>query len=131
MQATAGGASWWHHSRRGAPAAPDAQRLPDEGFGLEEFKRTLGIMEGYLREWIEQLKAGQSTVESSIITRTSQIAGAYARLGARDSAFEWLEKAYAEHNPALVHLRENVVFDNLRPDPRFADLLRRIGLPPV
>jgi hypothetical protein len=46
-----------------------------------------------------------------------------------DHAFEWLEKAYAEHSRDLVHVRENPGFDNVRSDPRFADLLRRIGLP--
>jgi hypothetical protein len=53
------------------------------------------------------------------------------KVGEKDRAFQLLETAYAEHNPRLVSLRENVVFDNPRDDPRFADLLRRIGLPPV
>jgi tetratricopeptide (TPR) repeat protein len=81
---------------------------------------------GYLREWIEQLKRKPYDVRTP-----ETIAGAYARLGDKDRAFQLLETAYAERNPRLVNLRENVVFDNLRDDPRFADLLRRIGLPPV
>jgi tetratricopeptide (TPR) repeat protein len=83
-------------------------------------------MPGYLREWIEQLKRGQVTIYTTL-----SIAGAHARLGERDRAFEWLERAYAERNPGLVHVRELVEFDNIRSDPRFADLLRRIGLPPI
>ena len=55
----------------------------------------------------------------------------YARLGDRDAAFKWLEKDFAERGEGLVHLREEITFDNLRSDPRFADLLRRIGLPPL
>jgi len=57
------------------------------------------------------------------------IAELYARLGQKDQAFEWLEKAYAEHPGGLVRLKEEVGFDNLRSDPRCADLLRCIGLP--
>ena len=83
-------------------------------------------MAGYLREWIEQLKRRQYDVRTP-----ERIAGAYARLGDKDRAFQLLETAYAQHDPRLVLLRENVAFDSLRDDPRFADLLRRIGLPPV
>ena len=84
-------------------------------------------MPGYLREWIEQLKRGAVTRYTSVL-----LAGAYARLGERDRAFEWLERAYADYrSPLLPHVREFLEFDNLRSDPRFNDLLRRIGLPPV
>ena len=41
--------------------------------------------------------------------------------------FEWLERAYQERNPDLIELRSEPVFDGLRSDPRFADLLRRVG----
>jgi len=56
----------------------------------------------------------------------------YAELGEKEQAFEWLEKAYEEHSSTLVHLGDGMVCtcDALRSDPRFADLLRRIGLPP-
>ncbi len=56
----------------------------------------------------------------------------YAELGEKEQAFEWLEKAYEERSSALVHLGNGLVCtcDVLRSDPRFADLLRRIGLPP-
>ena len=57
------------------------------------------------------------------------IAELYSRLGEKDQAFEWLEKAYAQHFDGLVRLKEEVGFNNLRSDPRYADLLRRIGLP--
>jgi tetratricopeptide (TPR) repeat protein len=56
----------------------------------------------------------------------------YASLGEKEQAFEWLEKAYEERSSALVHLGDGIpcTCDALRSDPRFADLLRRIGLPP-
>ncbi|HJQ68073.1 MAG TPA: protein kinase [Blastocatellia bacterium] len=51
----------------------------------------------------------------------------YANLDERDKAFEWLERAFEERAGFLVHIKSEPAFDNLRPDPRFADLLRRIG----
>ena len=58
------------------------------------------------------------------------IALVYAALGEKDHAFEWLEKAYNEHQPYLTLIKVEPVFDSLRSDPRFADLLSRIGLKP-
>jgi serine/threonine protein kinase/tetratricopeptide (TPR) repeat protein len=49
-------------------------------------------------------------------------------LGDHDQAFEWLERAYRDRDMALVHLGDDPFYDPLRADPRFADLLGRIGL---
>jgi serine/threonine-protein kinase len=51
-------------------------------------------------------------------------------LGDKDGAFAWLEKAYDERSDTLVFLKVEPRYDSLRADPRFADLLRRVGLPP-
>jgi TolB-like protein/DNA-binding winged helix-turn-helix (wHTH) protein/Tfp pilus assembly protein PilF len=57
----------------------------------------------------------------------SEIAAIYASLGDSDQAMDWLEKAYEERfNPGVL-LRPG--YDPLRSDPRFQDLLRRVGLP--
>jgi TolB-like protein/Flp pilus assembly protein TadD len=53
----------------------------------------------------------------------------YAALGDKDQAFAWLEKAYEERSDVMTVLEEERAFDPLRSDPRFQDLLRRIGLP--
>ena len=45
-------------------------------------------------------------------------------------AFLWLEKAYDERTNSLAYLKVDATWDPLRSDPRFADLVRRIGLPP-
>ena len=55
----------------------------------------------------------------------------YACLGEKDQAFEWLGKAYAEQVNYLINLKTDPNFDNLRSDPRYADLLRRTGFPQV
>ena len=54
----------------------------------------------------------------------------YAGLGEKDQAFTWLEKAYEERTSRLGYLKVEPLWDPLRSDPRFADLVRRIGLPP-
>ncbi len=52
----------------------------------------------------------------------------YARLGDKDKAFEWLHKAYTAHSQDLTFsLLVEPAFDSLRSDPRFQDLLRRMG----
>ncbi len=54
----------------------------------------------------------------------------YSGLGDRDQAFAQLEEAYAERSNFLLYLRSYPILDELRPDPRFEDLVRRIGFPP-
>jgi DNA-binding winged helix-turn-helix (wHTH) protein/Tfp pilus assembly protein PilF len=58
------------------------------------------------------------------------IAAIYARLGEKDRALEWLERAYRERSFELVGLKVDPRFDNLRRDPRLQDLLRRVGFAP-
>jgi eukaryotic-like serine/threonine-protein kinase len=53
----------------------------------------------------------------------------YTELGEKDRAFAELEKAYQKHSRELIYLKVEPVFDPLRSDPRFAELVRRIGLP--
>ncbi len=53
----------------------------------------------------------------------------YTELGERDLAFEWLNRAVDEHDTFVSNLAAEQRFDSLRPDPRFALLLRRLGLP--
>ena len=50
----------------------------------------------------------------------------FATLGEKDKTFEWLEKAYADRSPGLLALKR-WGFDKVRSDPRYADLLRRVG----
>jgi TolB-like protein/DNA-binding winged helix-turn-helix (wHTH) protein/Tfp pilus assembly protein PilF len=56
------------------------------------------------------------------------VAFAYLGLGDKDQALAWLEKAYAQHSNELTTLKVYSAYDPLRSDPRFQDLLRRVGL---
>ncbi|HLA09193.1 MAG TPA: protein kinase [Pyrinomonadaceae bacterium] len=57
------------------------------------------------------------------------IASIYAGLNDKDQAFQWLERAYQDHSFYMAVLRQEAPMDNLRPDPRFKDLLKRMHLP--
>jgi len=58
-----------------------------------------------------------------------QIAKLYADLGDKEHAFEWLNTAYQDHDIKLIGLRTDFEFDSLRSDPRYAELVRKIGFP--
>ncbi|KXK05315.1 MAG: serine/threonine protein kinase [Acidobacteria bacterium OLB17] len=57
------------------------------------------------------------------------IACVYAGLNDKDQAFAWLERAYQDRSVYMTLLKTETVLDNLRPDPRFKDLLKRMNLP--
>jgi tetratricopeptide (TPR) repeat protein len=58
----------------------------------------------------------------------ANIAYEYAALGNNDEAFQWLEKGYAERSRALQWIQVEPSMDGLRSDPRYTDLLRRMGM---
>ena len=54
----------------------------------------------------------------------------YTGLGDKEHALEWLEKAFDDRSLEMIFLKVDPRFDRLHADPRFANLLRRMGLPP-
>ena len=50
-------------------------------------------------------------------------------LGETEEAMTWMERAYEERDPGLITANATPLLDSLRTDPRFQDLLRRIGFP--
>jgi serine/threonine-protein kinase len=58
------------------------------------------------------------------------LAGVYAGLGDKDQAFAWLEKDYQQRSGLLPYITWYFSFEDLRSDPRYADLVRRMGLTP-
>ena len=57
-----------------------------------------------------------------------RLAEAYLHLGDKDQAFEWFQKAADLGHPGMDVIKLDPMFDSLRSDPRFPDLMRRVGL---
>jgi tetratricopeptide (TPR) repeat protein len=72
-------------------------------------------------EKLEQLNRRQQLAPVTMVW-------AYLGVGNKEDTFAWLEKAYSEHSNLMVTLKVEPAFDPLRGDPRFQDLLRRVGL---
>jgi TolB-like protein/tRNA A-37 threonylcarbamoyl transferase component Bud32 len=70
-----------------------------------------------------------ATPSSRTYVLPTTIAAYYARAGQKDRALDWLERAYQERDTILVYLNVTPIWDSLRSDPRFQDLLRRMKFP--
>lgn len=97
---------------------------PEDIRALRKAYRTSGA-KGY---WRQRLGSVQQQMKHHYVS-PAFVASIYASLGEKDEAFLWLEHAYAERDNWLSFLKVDPRFDTLRSDPRFQDLLRRIGLP--
>ena len=81
---------------------------------------------GAMRAWaagLELIAKQGGTVQPDLL------AYLYSILGERDRAFVWLEKSMEMHTAQPPALKIDPTLDDLRSDPRFADLIRRVGLP--
>jgi hypothetical protein len=80
---------------------------------------------GYWRRTLENYReSAKSRYVPSVL-----VAEACVRVGDKDSAFEWLERGFEERDDLMIDLKVEPVFDGLRSDPRFQDLIRRVGIP--
>ncbi len=93
---------------------------------------------GYVRvEWLNAVgKKAEAARRLAELARLPQAerrlfatAGNYARLGDKETAFAWLQRAYERRDSDLVSLKVEPAFAALRSDPRYQEMLRRVGLP--
>jgi tetratricopeptide (TPR) repeat protein len=90
---------------------------------LKQALKTEGV-KGYWRKILEfELDLYERGINSPFY-----VAAAYAKLGEREKVYEWLEKSYAERDFNLTYLKTNRNFDDLRSDPRYQELVRKVGL---
>ena len=96
-------------------------------------RRTVGLREALARSGAQGLWQKLLELEQQKTARPTDwahdVALLYARLGDEDQAFSWLERAYAVRTFELLFLKVGPEWDTLRADPRFGDLLHRIGFP--
>jgi eukaryotic-like serine/threonine-protein kinase len=78
-----------------------------------------------LQDWLE----GLQELSKREYVSPYEVAQVHARLGDREQVFSWLEKAYAERDSGIVALRVEPAFQGLRSDPRWQNLVKRIGIP--
>jgi TolB-like protein/DNA-binding winged helix-turn-helix (wHTH) protein len=79
---------------------------------------------GWLREKLKQLNR-----DSHGNAMTFEHAELYAAMGNTDMALQYLNQGYREHTEQLLRLQLNPAYDDMRTDPRFQELIHRIGLP--
>ena len=102
-----------------AVSARLAAASPEEGQSIEHAYREYGLP-GVLRMEAQAHQKSGAFFEA---------ARCYAQAGERELAFALLEDGYRRHHPGLSRLKVDPDFDPVRLDPRFQDLLRRLGLP--
>ena len=78
-----------------------------------------------LREWADQEKA----LSKRQYEDPGFVGFAYAAAGEKDEAFAWLERGFQEKSETMQYVKLASWLDPVRSDPRYADLLKRMGLP--
>ena len=108
-------------------AIPELQKFvdPQSGDGLTQLGYSYA-MAGRKSEALKILADLEALAERRYSSPVRN-ACIYSGLGDKERAFEWLEKGYAGRSDHLTQLKMDPMFDSLRADPRFADLLRRVG----
>jgi len=97
------------------------------GYVIAQLGRIYAL-QGRRREALEIVDRLQRQSERTYVD-PGDIAIVYLALGNNDLAFVWLEKAYEQRSPSLDGLKTSWVYEPIRSDPRFADLVRRVGIP--
>src|SRR5262249_55971554 len=90
---------------------------------LREAARQTG-WHGFWQKFLALYQAGQLKEDAQFI------ATVYLRLGDKEQALNWLEKSFAERGGAPLEIKTNPIYDPLRSEPRFNELLRRAGHTP-
>lgn len=129
------GAHWalgqyYREKKQYSEALAELQKAVELGGGYTLAKSTLGYTYAVAGKRTEAIKIVRELEAMSQETYVSpaHIAVIYAGLGDNEVAFAWLEKAYLARARAMAWLNVSREWDGLRTDPRFAALLRKVGL---
>jgi hypothetical protein len=84
-----------------------------------------------LQDDLQSLRTFMPELEADAYERGSgayYVAGSYFRLGEKDKGFEWLDRSYSNREDIGGHLLADPDLDGIRNDPRYLDLVKRLGL---
>ena len=95
-----------------------------------EFLRRGFVNGGAKGYWQVRLDVAKKASKNEWVS-PSIVALIFAHLGQMDTAFEWLTKAVDEYDQQTTYMNPNPAFDIMRSDPRFAALVRKMGLEPI
>ena len=101
-------------------------RNPLEIAASREYVAKHGPRAYWRKELADSKKVGPGKTYANTAYQTAALA---AHLGEKDEAFQFLERAFAERSFWMPFLNVDPLFDNLRGDPRFQNLLERVGFP--
>ncbi len=111
---------------------------------IVEFRKALDLSEGDTNELaalghayaVSHQESEARKILQQLTDRSQQtyvqptwVAVIHIGLGESDQAFDWLQRAYEDRSAWLVNLKVDPLFDPIRSDPKFVDLVRRVGLP--
>jgi serine/threonine protein kinase/tetratricopeptide (TPR) repeat protein len=132
---------WYAHDFLGR-AYEQKERFPE---AIAEYKRAVELESDNAENWSNLGHAyavsGKRAEAQKIIDHMKELsahsyvapynfAAIYAGLGDKDQAFAWLDRAYADRSGFLAfYFKTDAHMDSLRSDPRFSELMRRVGLP--
>lgn len=103
----------WHHS---------------DGTPTWEAQAFLYSREGQCEQAARAMKKWEEWHRGHRVPVMGFVPMAYVAMAQNDKAIAFLQEAYAEHSPAISEIKVSQCYDPLRSDPRFQDLLRRVGL---
>jgi serine/threonine protein kinase/Tfp pilus assembly protein PilF len=111
-------------------AIEEGERILNLGMRADAVIGGLGAWYGFIGKKDRALEfLSEMEARSSKGYRSSfWVAAIYMGLGDMDKAFEWLEKAYEERDGNLIYITATTPFDMLSPDPRYKQLLKKMGI---
>ncbi len=127
---------WAYWTKRMYPQAIEEFRIESRLTGDPDDIQLADAMEQGFRSagWNGALASAVAVLEARRKNKYASpffIARYYADMGQKDKAFAWLDTAYRERDRELLGLNASPMFDSLHSDPRFAELVRKVGLPKV
>jgi tetratricopeptide (TPR) repeat protein len=130
---------WWGQYWRGIALSekglhPEAVTALQTAAGLDDSPLIRGVLAAALARAGRRAGCQQIidemvlTSKNNFVSQTS-IAMGYVGLGDLDSAFEWLNKALESHDEQIVWIYKHPMFNGLRADPRYKEMLKDVNLP--